>query len=495
METPEGQPPVQDEAGMTAPVETVSTPSTGHAPAQSMLAALVRNVRGGIRLAFLQRAGSAEFIASPEAYSFLVVLNLLVLFFLGVASAGIHGYFDYYELPRAFLFVPLTLFFGLIAARLAGQPRPLLLLPVALASAGTFITVACGMLALLVQHQFVSWTMPYWTFMRYATSAWWLAVIMVTTSRFLPMPHGRAVLAALAGAVLLVLPGWWYPQSYLWAPVYDAAAQEGSEARFAGPSDEKAFYAQQEMLQRTLAKVQPERPGIPDIYLLTAGLYGREDVFMKEVKSIEELFRKRFDTEGRSVVLVNNPKAVYEYPVASLTSLSASLRHLGSRMNAAEDVLVLYVSSHGSETHQLSVDFWPLRLQPIDPALLKKALDASGIKWKVIVISACYSGGFIDPLKDEHSMIITASSATRQSFGCGNASDSTYLAKALFDEELRKTYSFETAFGNARRTIAVREKAQEFKPSEPQIFVGAAIRDKLKQIEERLTALNPPPQE
>ena len=190
-------------------------------------------------------------------------------------------------------------------------------------------------------------------------------------------------------------------------------------------------------------------------------------------------------------MLVNNPKTVHELPLATATSLSAALKHIGGLMNREEDVLVLYVSSHGSDKHDLSVDFWPLRLKPINPAALKRALDASQIKWKVLVVSACYSGGFVAPLQDENTLIITASSATKTSFGCGNESDATYLAKALFDEALRKTYSFETAFAQARETILLREQTEKHEPSDPQIFVGAAIRERLLQVEQRLSGLKP----
>jgi Peptidase C13 family len=104
----------------------------------------------------------------------------------------------------------------------------------------------------------------------------------------------------------------------------------------------------------------------------------------------------------------------------------------------------------------------------------------------VLVVSACYSGGFIEPLKDDHTLIITASSATKTSFGCGNESEATYLARALYDEALRKTHSIEAAFNTARDSIREREKAQGFEPSDPQIFVGAAIREKLMQLQAQL---------
>jgi hypothetical protein len=161
-------------------------------------------------------------------------------------------------------------------------------------------------------------------------------------------------------------------------------------------------------------------------------------------------------------------------------------------MNVDEDVLVLYLTSHGSEKHDLAVDFPPLRLAPVDPPALKAALDESGIKWKVVVVSACYSGGFVDALKESQTMIITASAADRQSFGCGNESDFTYLAKALFDEGLRRTRSFEAAFEVARETIARRERGRGFPPSEPQIAAGPAIREKLQEVERRLDARGRP---
>jgi hypothetical protein len=250
--------------------------------------------------------------------------------------------------------------------------------------------------------------------------------------------------------------------------------------------EEQGFYAQQETLERALAALEPERPGVADLYVLAAALYANEDVFMKEVRVVMDLFRTEFDARGRSLALINNPGTAGTHPVASLTSLAAALSHIGAIMNVDEDVLVLYLTSHGSENHQLAVNFPPLRLAPIDPPALKQALDEAGIKWRVVIVSACYSGGFINALRDSRALIITASAANRQSFGCGNESNFTYLARALFDEALRRTHSFEAAFEAARATISRRERERGFPPSEPQISAGAAIREKLKEIERRL---------
>lgn len=61
----------------------------------------------------------------------------------------------------------------------------------------------------------------------------------------------------------------------------------------------------------------------------------------------------------------------------------------------------------------------------------------------------------------------------------------------MFDEQLRKTRSFEKAFANAVPLIKQREidsgKNDGF--SNPQISVGSDIREVLKNLEQRLAAL------
>jgi hypothetical protein len=160
-------------------------------------------------------------------------------------------------------------------------------------------------------------------------------------------------------------------------------------------------------------------------------------------------------------------------------------------MDRDEDVLVLFLTSHGSESHRFSLELWPLRFKELDPAALRALLDASGIRNRVVIVSACYSGGFIAPLKDEHTAVITASAADRNSFGCSNEAQWTYFGKAYFDEALRGTYSFTQAFENAKPVIAARERADGYDPSDPQMAVGGAIAGTLEALERQLR--NAPP--
>jgi hypothetical protein len=197
---------------------------------------------------------------------------------------------------------------------------------------------------------------------------------------------------------------------------------------------------------------------------------------------------ERFDTRARSVLLVNNNKTLRKYPMATATNLRAALTRIGNTIDREEDVVVVYLTSHGDKDHRLSANYWPLRLDEIDPKSLKQILDDAGIRWRVIVVSACYSGGFIEPLRGPTTLVMTAADATHTSFGCGSESEFTYFAKALFDEQLRQTHSFEEAFKRALPIIQEREQEEGEEFSNPQIAVGEAIRAKLSIIERRLEA-------
>jgi hypothetical protein len=110
-------------------------------------------------------------------------------------------------------------------------------------------------------------------------------------------------------------------------------------------------------------------------------------------------------------------------------------------------------------------------------------LDAAKIRWRIVVVSACYSGGFIEPLKSDTTLVITAADAQHTSFGCGSESDFTYFGRAYFDQALRKQASFIAAFDDARRIIEARERGEGKTPSNPQMYVGKAMKERLAGFE------------
>jgi hypothetical protein len=120
-----------------------------------------------------------------------------------------------------------------------------------------------------------------------------------------------------------------------------------------------------------------------------------------------------------------------------------------------------------------------LPLVDLEPEDLRSALDDAGIKWRVVIVSACYSGIFIEPLQSANTLIITAADADHTSFGCADDRDLTYFGEAFLRDSLPGATSLEAAFEKAKALIAARERAEKLTPSHPQLSVGAAIRSKL----------------
>src|SRR3546814_7133274 len=98
-------------------------------------------------------------------------------------------------------------------------------------------------------------------------------------------------------------------------------------------------------------------------------------------------------------------------------------------MDRDEDLLLLYLTMHATEDHELAVTFPPLLEAWITPPQLRPALDDAGIRNRVVVISARFSGGFIPDLRDARTPVVTAARADRASFGCGSESGATRLRR------------------------------------------------------------------
>jgi hypothetical protein len=292
-------------------------------------------------------------------------------------------------------------------------------------------------------------------------------------------------LRAIGGGLLLAAPIWFansiFPNEGWWHEQQEPAANGGLNA-----GSEAVLAAQTYLLNQTLENLQDERSGTTDLYFVGFGPYGRQDVFRKDVEAARQVMDTRWGTEGRSMVLLNNPQTLVTLPFATVTNLRETLNEIGQAIDAEDDVVMVYLASHGSPDHKLAADQPPLSLVELSPVGLKQLLDDAGIKWRIIVVSACFSGGYIPVLQDDYTLIVTASQADRVSFGCDNRSDATFFGEAFFQQGLAHSDSFEAAFGVAKTRVAEREKNEGYAPpSNPQIAVGAAMVDKLKTLRKR----------
>ena len=443
-----------------------------------------RNVFSGLKLAVFMRVRAENIRPSWSQLVALIVFGLLVTFSAELASVGPRGQFSAYAVPGVMFYVPLSLVTAWGMALLARRPEQALTLAVALLALAVPIDLAEPLYRAGLRKWSPGWMRGAGYYYAYYLPHLWLVLAAAAAAvRIFALRLALCVPALLIAAVLLGLPQGMNWRGGLWTARYDEAE---NKSRYMALSNEDSFYLQPKLLERELAALKPGRKGTVDLYFVGVAGYANQDVFMKEVNSVGKLFRERFDTEGHSVRLINNAKSVADTPVASVTALKATLARLAEVMDRDEDILFLFLTSHGSKDHHFSLEFWPIRFNPLDPKALRKLLDDSGIKRRVIVVSACYSGGFVDALKDENSLVITASAADHNSFGCSNEADFTYFGKAYFDEALRETYSFIEAFERAKPKIAAREKEQGYDGSGPQISIGEGIRRPLAVLEKRL---------
>jgi hypothetical protein len=311
--------------------------------------------------------------------------------------------------------------------------------------------------------------------------AWPTAALMFVFGRRLAWVWWlRIVNIVLAVAVLFA---WFtlFADQRLWYAVQTVEAEP-----VANITQESAFYVQPLLLNRALAQLQEGEQGQTDWYFLGIGGAAYQSVFRREVESVQSLFDNRFSTDGYSLVLINDDDTTLSQPIATRTSISKAIQTIGERMNKDEDVLFLFLTSHGSPEGVFELSHAPLQIQSLTPDWLKGQLESAGIQWRVIVVSACFSGTFIAPLESSKSLIITAAAASKTSFGCTDDADFTYFGRAFFDEALRQEHSLLQAFEAAKVTIMEREKEEGFTPSQPQLFMGQEMKQALPELEQGL---------
>ena len=175
-----------------------------------------------------------------------------------------------------------------------------------------------------------------------------------------------------------------------------------------------------------------------------------------------------------------NDQRDFDQPPARLAQrLARVLAGVAARMDRDEDVLFLALSSHGKRDPFLVVTNGALPFENLTPDALAAMLAESKIRWKVLVISACYSGAFIEKLRDEHTAIIAAAAPGKTSFGCNDRRELTYFGEAFYRDALPEARSLRAAFETAAADIAAARKARGSGASEPLAHFGAAIERKL----------------
>jgi hypothetical protein len=250
--------------------------------------------------------------------------------------------------------------------------------------------------------------------------------------------------------------------------------------------------AQRDLIDAQIARFAGDAPAPGRVFFVGFAGYGEERVFAEEIKLASRIVGEKYGSAQRSVLLLNDRRDRTSWPLASASSLRYSLKALARVMNPEEDVLFLALSSHGSRDATIEVSNEGMTPQTLSAQTLADMLAESGIRWKVIVISACFSGTFIRPLADDHTIVITAAARNRASFGCSDSRHLTYFGEAFFKEALPYSTYLRVAFESTRREIRRRERDERMTASNPQSSFGTLMEAKLREIEQaRFAACRP----
>lgn len=240
---------------------------------------------------------------------------------------------------------------------------------------------------------------------------------------------------------------------------------------------------QRQALLATVSRMQRGDAASGDVYFVGFAGYGEQQVFRKEAQLAQRVFGARYATGSRSLLLVNDIHDRRTYPLATFDNLRTAVDAIGAHMHRDRDTLVLLLTSHGNDTDGVAITNGRIPEDALSPKDVRRILDESHIRWRIVIVSACYSGIFIPVLKSPATLVMTAADAHHSSFGCDDTRDLTYFGEALLQDALPHACSLTDAYASVAGIIRRRESAEGDIHSNPRLFVGADIPGKLAQLD------------
>jgi hypothetical protein len=260
------------------------------------------------------------------------------------------------------------------------------------------------------------------------------------------------------------------------------------------PAPAQDFWAAQvAAVEAAAADLPPERPGVVDVYVLAIGGDGQQTLFEREADYGRRVLATRYGAEERTLLLANGPRERPGRMHASHATIRAALMGMAARMNPDEDVLALFMTSHGEPAGPFVLAQPGWRLASLGPQALAAMLADAGVTRRLIIISACHSGAFVPHLSAPDAAIYTAAAASQSSFGCSDDRDLSYFGDALLRRSIPQAPSLEAAFSNARKLITAWELAGDLQASLPQKAVGTRMADVLATLDARARLASAPP--
>jgi hypothetical protein len=435
------------------------------------LFALVHNLSAGARLALFRRVDRAAFRVDIAQWLLLVIVSAVVDVALDAARAGPGAVWSFAGVDGELFALGELMLVSALIAGLARDPAVFLGLPIVVLAAFPILQVLHAVPAMLD----VPWPEVYQTAFDLVMLAWMMVVCMRAVRVISDTPVRRRMLRAVAGGLLVSAPLWFEPLAgpldRWWTP---PDVQDPDNAT--SPASEPVMAAQAFLLDRAIDALEDSRAGIADLYFVGFAPDARRDGFRQELDEAQRVLDERFGTSERSMLLLNNRATVAELPFATLTNLRRVLVEIGDTIDPDEDIVMLYLAAGSTQDHGLAAVHPPLELVALTPEGLKQLLDNAGIRFRVIVVSTCAAGAWLDALQDDDTAVMVSARDDTQPAGCEGGAEPSSFSTALFEHALRSADDLPAAFGLALRELAPSDG------SGPELRMGAAIEGQLKRI-------------
>jgi Peptidase C13 family len=314
---------------------------------------------------------------------------------------------------------------------------------------------------------------------------WWVGAMTCVLGSVQPNSRLRLLARAVALWIALFAAHTLLPDAPVFVrPDFDIRSANWWEylyARYGAQEVAQLEKEQSDLLKTEVDALTPQRKGTTDIYVIGLAGWADQEVFVKELDGALTSLGAVLPIKDHTLRLVNNRETASSVPLATPKSFSAAVHAVGGIMDKDEDVLLVVMTSHGNQ-RGFSLQLPGNLSTDLTPQQVATALDSEGIKNRVVIVSACFAGIFTAPLRNDNTIVMTASDDKSTSFGCAPERDWTYFGDALFHQSLQPGTDFEQAFDHARVLIHGWELMDRAPPSNPQGSFGPALVAKLAPV-------------
>ena len=219
-----------------------------------------------------------------------------------------------------------------------------------------------------------------------------------------------------------------------------------------------------------------------NVFFFGFALWGGESWSENDIVDLKSTFSNFYPNRKLYSFIFSNKETSVPgaYPSIQDDLINRSLNFVKKRVSD-RDIVIFSFSSHGRK-NKIANKIGNTRASSINSKTIKGYLSKFSQYNKIIIISSCYSGSFINNIKDRRSVIFTAASKDNKSFGCGPTDTNTWFVTAFteaFDklkmDQPKSKLTLGTIFSKTKEIVSVYEISENKIPSNPQLFIGNKV--------------------